>query len=90
MSRMLTMLMVLGTILIMMFALNLGVASADNPEESNDGISTARDTGAGGADKGGGGGLHGSDSSGDKNDNGADQSTAAHNPICGGHPVESD
>jgi len=84
MKKKLRFFMVIGSIVILVFALNLGVASAHS-DDGLDGTNNARDNGAGSSDTGGGGATHeNGNSHEDANQNGIDQSNS-HSPVCSRH-----
>ena len=87
MKKTLRLFMVVGSIVLLVFALNIGVASAHSPD-GLDGTNNARDHGAGSPTKGGGGALHEDGHSDKSNQNGIDQSNS-NSPICRRHLNEN-
>ena len=87
MKKMLRLFMVIGSIVILVLALNLGVASAHS-DDGLDGTNNARDNGAGTSDTGGGGATHEGGNSDGANQNGVDESNS-NSPVCSRHLNEN-
>ncbi len=80
-------LILMGSLMLLVFALNLGIASADEPHDSGGGIARAEENGAGApvgsniSDEGRTNGFGGGPGSGVRGD-----AAIANNPLCPAHP----